>query len=55
MEEENAELTKKYRLFNAYREQESGLGVKDPVTVEFDGPGQKVMYAAFAKLKKVEM
>ena len=30
MEEENAELTKKYRLFNAYREQESGLGVKDP-------------------------
>ena len=25
------------------------------VTVEFDGPGQKVMYAAFAKLKKVEM
>ena len=24
------------------------------VTVEFEGAGQKVMYAAFAKLKKVE-
>ncbi len=24
------------------------------VTIDFDGPGQKVMYAAFAKLKKIE-
>ena len=23
------------------------------VTVQFDGPGQKIMYAAFAKLKKI--